>query len=126
MILLTPPSNDERKITMTDIALFKQAATEKLPEALYRQLEPHLDSLLNLYQESEAICSQLDYLESRHASMRYDEIRAEFNEKNEPNWAAFARERWPDIDKYFNLVPPEKPSPRSPAEYGSLADQIPF
>lgn len=111
---------------MTEITIFKQIASKQLPEALYQQLEPHLDSLLNLYQESEAICSQLDYLERRDSEMRYNEIRAEFNEKNEPNWAAFARERWPDIDTYFNLGPPEESSPSSRTEYGPLADQIPF
>src|SRR5665647_2482630 len=125
MILLTPPSDDERKITMTDIALFKQAATEKLPEALYQQLQPHLETLTSYYEELKVNMLQMEemaFYEYQERNQHFEMIRQEFNEMNEPNWPAFARERWPEIDTYFNLGPPEKPSPRSPAEYMEMPE----
>lgn len=88
---------------MTNSTLFKQVAATNLPEDLFQQIEPHLDSLLCHYQESEQISRELNYIETMYARDRYDLIRAEFNQINEKNWPEFARERWPEIDNHFNL-----------------------
>ena len=60
--------------------------------------------------------SEAGHLDREDRRRRYHEIRDEFHEirdefrlRYEPDWPSFARERWPEIDEYFNLQPPTYP-----------------
>lgn len=114
---------------MIDTALFKQIASETLPDILYQQLEPHLEAVSSRYGEVETRIGQMEEIEHeerRYRSGRYNMIRQEFGNHNEPNWPTFARERWPEIDTYFNLEPKEESCSGRRTIYGSVDDDLPF
>lgn len=93
---------------MTQTSLFKQVAAKNLPKSLFQQLEPHLNTLINNYEENKQICAEIEYIDSKYLYARYNKIKAEFNEISKPMWLFFARERWPEIDHFFDLSPSEE------------------
>ena len=84
---------------MTDIKMFKLIASTNLLESLYQQLEPQLDSLF----EMASMAEESDFLESKYYHERLRELKIEFEESVSSMWPAFARERWPEVDNYFDL-----------------------
>lgn len=92
---------------MTHAKLFKKIAATNLPEALYQKMESHLDSLLSEYEQSEDEKNQIAFIEWNNEWKRnqetYREIKEEFNKLMQPAWLAFARERWPEIDSFFDI-----------------------
>jgi hypothetical protein len=106
------------RFAVIDTTLFKAMALEMLPQALFTSLEPHIEKILTACDEVEFMeehAREMEFLKQEYAWRRFDEIRAEFHAQNEPSWPAFARARWPEIDKYFNLE-------ATPARF----DDIPF
>ena len=88
---------------MTKIDLFKNVAMQKLPEEVYRQLEPFIPDVLDGYHEG---CEYADYIahwDAQDDLRRYGEIREEFRKQGKGDWLSFARERWPEIDQHINL-----------------------
>ena len=91
---------------MIATSLFKEIALEMLPQDLFTSLEPHIERILTACDEVECMqahADEIEFIDRQNAERCFDEIRAEFHAQNEPNWPAFARARWPEIDKYFNL-----------------------
>ncbi len=88
---------------MINDALFKHVASNELPASMYQMLEPHLDSLLESYRDSEAMGDQLATLEYLDLGRRFRTLRAEFEETRDADWPAFARENWPEIDEHFTI-----------------------
>ena len=84
---------------MTDIKMFKLIASTNLPESLYQQLEPHLESLLDDISSHE----QIDEYFSYDNQKQLNQLKFEFRESVSSMWPAFARERWPEVDNYFDL-----------------------
>jgi hypothetical protein len=109
---------------MNAIDVFKNAASKSLPEAIYQQLLPHLDTLLSSYEDQRSEESQMMDWQVECDEERFRDIRREYEDATEINWQAFARERWPDIDKYFTfeqidpltrkVVHPPKKAPTPP------------
>lgn len=98
---------------MMDTTLFKNIALDVLPEPLYPVLERYFDEIFAHYAEVEPMRAQADeveFLYRQHESRRFAEIRAAFHEQNKSDWPSFARARWPEVDKSFNLeLPPDDP-----------------
>lgn len=94
-----------------DTTFFKEIALDVLPEPLYPVLERYFDEIFARYAEVESLRTQADEVEHlyhQHERRRFDEIRAAFQEHNESMWPSFARARWPEVDKSFNLeLPPD-------------------
>ncbi len=114
---------------MFDPKLFKQMASETIPESQYTQLKPHLDVLSSRYADDEALKNQEAYMEywfQQDRRSRFDMIRKEFIEHSELNWPSFARERWPGIDICFNLEPKGDSSTERLTRYGWVDDGLPF
>ena len=88
---------------MTDIDIFKHTARTTLPAPVYQQLLPHLDTLLTTYETNNAAKEGDLYEQACEASYRFSEIREEYEDATDINWQSFARERWPEIDKYFKF-----------------------
>jgi len=88
---------------MTNAKLFKKIAAINLTEALYQQMEPHLDTLLIDYEQIESAQSEIAFHESKLNYRKYHQIREEFNKLMHPAWLAFAREHWPGIDSVFDI-----------------------
>jgi hypothetical protein len=94
---------------MTDIKIFKEIASKKLPEYLFEELEPHLESLLKAISGAENEAREYEYHIKEVNRERYRSLQDEFAETMKPLWPAFARERWPEIDKYYNFEPVVSP-----------------
>ncbi len=90
---------------MTDIKIFKEIASTNLPGALYQELEPHLNSLHEAISWAEYMEQEYEYHIAEVNSQRFRKLRDEFEVTIRPLWSAFARERWPEIDKYFAICP---------------------
>lgn len=88
---------------MNDIDIFRAAASQSLPEAVFQQLLPHLDSLVSSYKEKQIDEEEMEDWKARCDQEDYRDIREEYEDATEINWQAFARERWPEIDKYFKF-----------------------
>jgi hypothetical protein len=83
--------------------IYKSIAAGRLPASLYEQLAPHLDGLLEEFSDATQAYMENDYQESRRLGQRMQGLRAEFEKQNRPDWVKFARQNWPEVDKYFNL-----------------------
>ena len=90
---------------MNDIDIFKHAANQVLPEIVYQQLLPHLESLFSTYKEQQIDEEEMEDWQVRCDIEDFRDIRAEYEDATEISWQAFARERWPEIDKYFKFNP---------------------
>ena len=97
------PLKKQKGNIMTDIKTFKHITSTNLPESLYQQLEPHLDSLLNVISYDGQLNEQYSYLREKDNHKRLKQLDAEFMESVFPMWLVFTRERWSDVDNYFNL-----------------------
>ena len=60
---------------MTHADLFKKIAAQKLPEPLYRELEPRIAELLESYENALDYLQQDDYYDTRERMHRLNEIR---------------------------------------------------
>jgi hypothetical protein len=88
---------------MTDTKIFKEIASTNLPELLYQQLEPHLDSLHSIVSKSEEHVGELEGLIRQNTYKHIDWLKDEFNKLVIPMWPIFARQCWPQIDGFYNL-----------------------
>jgi hypothetical protein len=71
---------------MFDPALFRQIASETIPESLYQQLEAHLEDLSRRYADVELVQAQTDEIAHMYfldRLRRFEEIRKQF-EKERP------------------------------------------
>ena len=113
---------------MLNISLLKQIATETLPKSLSQQLEPHLDAVSSLYDEKETLMLQwheLEHQEIRERQLRYSELWDAFLSEQRPEWPAYARKHWPEIDEHFNLDSPDCNNGAN-RRYAEINDDAPF
>ena len=101
---------------MIDITMFKEIVSETMPLDLHQKIEPHIDEICSRYERAITDEVQGKQLQWEMINERYDEIRDDFNKENEVNWKSYAKERWPEIEEYFNFSDPlakeEKPFSR--------------
>ena len=95
---------------MINITLFKKIVSETIPLDLNQKIQAHIEKICSRYEEAVTEEGQRKQFEYEQVTERYNEIRKEFNNENEKNWIIFAKERWPEIEEYFNLVKEVKTS----------------
>jgi len=88
---------------MNHVSLFKAIASKELPETLYQELEPHMEALAICYRNEVSFLDQAQEADAQYASRHYRETVYAFEKEQSKHWPAFAREHWPQIDKYYNL-----------------------
>lgn len=95
---------------MINTKMLKMVISETVPLDLHQKIEPHIDKICLHYEEA---MSQYEEFWSQQADIRYRELKDDFNKENQENWRNYAKEHWPEIEKYFNLSGPlareEKP-----------------
>jgi hypothetical protein len=77
--------------------------SEVLPEALCKLLEPHVEALTHQYDKHCYEDEQDDFYERRARNERLETIIEEFRKETATAFRAFARERWPESEEYFDL-----------------------
>jgi hypothetical protein len=90
---------------MIDLDLFKWIADKHLPKDVFDAVTPHLETLIDEYEINEEASLELRHLEREDRLARFQGIRDEFLAQNDANWPAFVRQRWPEVDKFFDLSP---------------------
>jgi hypothetical protein len=101
---------------MDNITLFKEIASKKLSVPLFEELEPHLELFFEYIEIAHLF--EHEYREERYS--RLQEIKKDFDNQVKSNWPAFARERWPEIETYFEL------EDKTQVDFRIYADDVPF
>jgi hypothetical protein len=86
-----------------DSDLFKAVVKKTLSESLYRQIEPQVDVLLAEYELAEQSESEVEWTYRMSLSRCLQSLRADFKNQTKANWLAFALQRLPEADQYFDL-----------------------
>jgi hypothetical protein len=75
-----------------------------LPPSLYEEFAPYLEKLLEHVFFAEQALAEDDYQQAQSHAQRMRELRDQFEAQKRSDWVKFARQNWPDVDKYFDLA----------------------